>query len=113
MADRRRSRQRGHRLVTSASVGLADETIEARIGRRVQVQADGCWLYRGESERYGRHRDARADVNVAVHRFVYETLVGPIPDGHHLHHDCETPGCCNPAHLTPLKPKEHKRRHPK
>jgi hypothetical protein len=37
--------------------------------------------------------------------------VGEIPEGHHLHHTCETPGCCNPAHLEPLSPGDHVRKH--
>lgn len=86
-----------------------DDNPQTRIGRNIQVQANGCWLYGGRQDRYGR-----AILNgksVAVHRFVYEVLVGEIPEGHHVHHECETPACCNPAHLIALTPAEHGQRH--
>lgn len=34
-----------------------------------------------------------------AHRIVYETFFGPIPDGAHVLHKCDTPLCCNPRHL--------------
>ncbi|TDD77726.1 HNH endonuclease [Actinomadura rubrisoli] len=40
--------------------------------------------------------------NVVVHRFVYESLVGPIPEGLVLDHLCRVRACCNPAHLEPV-----------
>lgn len=86
-----------------------DDNAETRIGRHVKPQPDGCWLYNGKTDRYGRARVAGEDV--PVHRFVYETLVGPIPFDCDLHHKCETPGCCNPEHLAPLTRREHKRLH--
>ena len=45
------------------------------------------------------------------YRLAYGELVGPIPAGHHLHHRCENPLCCNPAHLEPMTNAEHKRHH--
>lgn len=90
--------------------GAANDTNpETRIGRHVRVQPNGCWLYNGKTDRYGRA--IILGETIAVHRFVYETLVGPIEYDDHLHHKCETPGCCNPEHLTPLSPRNHKRLH--
>jgi hypothetical protein len=40
-----------------------------------------------------------------VHRFAYEQLVGPIPEG--THHKCENPWCTNPKHLKAVTRKEH------
>lgn len=85
---------------------LTDEEI---VGSRITVRPDGCWAYNGDITDYRRTR-TRSGV-FSIHRFVYETLVGPIPDDHHLHHECENPGCCNPAHLVPLTPGDHRRRH--
>ena len=89
----------------------ADASDEARIGALVQAQPDGCWLYRGKLDEYGRAWLPHQKRQVTVHRWVYEILVGPIPSGYHLHHECETPGCCNPEHLTPLHPKQHRAEH--
>jgi hypothetical protein len=92
---------------------LNDDNPETRIGSLILPQSNGCWLYRGETDRYGQ-ASLKIDGetrNVTVHRFVYETLVGPIPEGHQVHHECETPGCCNPKHLIALTPGDHGRRH--
>jgi hypothetical protein len=34
-----------------------------------------------------------------AHRFAYQMLVGPIPEGLTLDHLCRNTGCCNPEHL--------------
>jgi hypothetical protein len=86
-----------------------DRSVEARIGRRVQVQPNGCWLYNGSADDYGT--TSIEGRQVRVHRFVYEALVGPIPEGHHVHHECETPGCCNPKHLRTMTPGQHRQHH--
>jgi hypothetical protein len=54
-----------------------------------------CWLWtRGlNNHGYGRFQSGYA------HRYAYECLVGPIPDGQELDHLCRVPQCVNPAHL--------------
>lgn len=86
----------------------ADSSIESKIGRRIKPQPNGCWLFDGHADRYGT---ASTPGSILVHRFVYETIVGPIDDGCELHHTCLTPGCCNPFHLKMLTPKQHKALH--
>lgn len=62
-------------------------------------QANGCWIWTGARRdgRYGtfkhRHRTDRS------HRWAWRFTHGEIPDGLHVLHDCDTPLCCNPAHL--------------
>ena len=41
------------------------------------------------------------DKTVRGHRFVYEQLVGPIPEGLVLRHTCDHPKCINVLHLIP------------
>lgn len=93
----------------------ADDSSEARFGKRVAPMPNGCWAYNGDLTKYGRFTPTRTGgmsrEAMVAHRFAYETLVGPVPDGCHLHHECENPGCVNPAHLVPLSPAEHAARH--
>ena len=68
---------------------------------------EGCWIWTGATNGigYGHVRQRRADGTWGqgyAHRVVYETLVGPIPDGAVLDHLCRTPSCVNPDHLEPV-----------
>jgi len=47
---------------------------------------------------YGRVYLSRRKYLMA-HRVVYESLVGPIPEGMHIDHLCRNPRCVNPQHL--------------
>lgn len=72
-----------------------------------------CWLWTGGTVYgYGKFRANRKDLR--AHRFAYELLVGPIPHGAAIDHDCHTREgncqggptcehrrCVNPAHLKP------------
>lgn len=84
---------------------------------------DECWPYSPVSERdgYGRinvHSDGQAAV--LAHRYAYELMVGPIPDGLQIDHQCHEPdsgcvsgpacphrACVNPAHLRPSTNREN------
>lgn len=63
------------------------------------------WLLGQNGVGYGKVRFHGRDY--LVHRLIYEVLVGPIPDGYHLHHLCHNTLCCNPEHLEPVTSKEH------
>lgn len=45
-----------------------------------------------------------------VHRWMYEHVYGPIPDGLHIDHLCMNKMCCNPAHLEAVTNEENHRR---
>jgi hypothetical protein len=113
-ASRRRVQQReAHRRKTLAlnpwpSPTVMDERVPFRIWRRIDASTD-CWVYRGRlnTQGYGDATSARAERRVLVHRFVYELLVGPIPEGLELDHLCRVRACCNPDHLEPVTHREN------
>ena len=57
---------------------------------------DDCWLWTAcvNSKGYGR-----IGQKSIAHRVVWELTNGPIPDGLLVLHRCNTPACCNVAHL--------------
>jgi len=63
---------------------------------------NGCWVWLdGRSEQgYGRFNARRKFY--LVHRFSYELLIGPIPEGLVLDHLCRNRACFNPWHLDPV-----------
>lgn len=78
-------------------------TVTERFWAKVD-KTNGCWSWTGAKDRlgYGRFNagDSRANsIYVKPHRFAYEQLVGPIPDGLHIDHMCHNPSCVNPRHL--------------
>ncbi|QBP31703.1 HNH endonuclease [Mycobacterium phage Piper2020] len=82
--------------------------------RYIVDQDTGCWAWTGRLWRgYGTISDRGVDIG--AHRFVYEELIGPIPEGMTLDHLCHgrDPNCAgggtcphrkcvNPAHLEPV-----------
>jgi hypothetical protein len=61
----------------------------------------GCWLWSGSyfPSGYGQVWSPALRRGTQAHRFVYETLVGPIGNGLTIDHLCRVRGCVNPAHL--------------
>lgn len=74
---------------------------ELRFWPKVQKTPE-CWIWTAakNTDGYGRFLgDGRV---VQAHRFAYEMLRGPIPDGLHLDHLCRVVACVNPDHLEPV-----------
>ncbi len=65
----------------------------------IPVPECGCWLWIGGWSRKGYGRTTGNGLSVLAHRIFYSAHVGPIPDGMMVCHKCDTPACCNPAHL--------------
>lgn len=76
--------------------GYADRC--ADLGRLIEPQPDGCWLWTGPPNANG----------YGPYRAVWDILRGtPIRRGQHLHHTCFTKLCCNPDHLEVVTAAEH------
>jgi hypothetical protein len=76
-----------------------------------EVDAAGCWLWLGKRNDRGYALTPFNGNMVGAHRVYYQRHVGPIPEGHHVHHKCEVRHCVNPDHLVALSPTEHMREH--
>lgn len=91
-------------------------TLEERIARRIDYPGNDtdCWLWRGCPTIGGYGQISADGGNAMVHRVVYELLVGPIPEGLTLDHQCHNADlscvggndclhrrCANPGHLEP------------
>ena len=66
-----------------------------------RVDVGDCWHVRTKQPDHVRVKVATGHYRRA-HRLVYETLVGPIPDGLVLDHLCKNVQCVNPDHLEPV-----------
>lgn len=69
--------------------------------RHIQPEPmSGCWLWSGawEKDGYGWVADGNGSATQA-HRKAWALYVGPVPNGMHVLHRCDTRCCVNPAHL--------------
>jgi hypothetical protein len=73
-----------------------------------KVDASGvCWEWTAAKLPYGYGFFWYIDRMVRAHRWAYEDLVGPIPNGLTLDHLCRNPPCVNPDHLEPVTAEEN------
>lgn len=79
-----------------------------RFLEKVQVDpSTGCWLWTGAVNNGGYSRLWNEGRTVLGHRFAYERLVGPIPEGLQIDHLCAVRHCVNPIHLEPVTCREN------
>ncbi len=85
---------------------MARKTARERFDAKVIESDSGCWLWQAKVNRdgygafwNGDHNHKGQPIQVLAHRWAYANLVGPIPDGQRVCHNCDTPSCVNPAHL--------------
>lgn len=86
--------------------------LPARIWQRIDLDADGCWKWRGRLDRDGYGETSitgpAGSKNVRAHRVVFAAVIGPIPADHDIDHICWVRDCVNPAHLRALPALENR-----
>lgn len=85
------------------------KTAEQRLSEFVLVTGF-CWLWTGELQDGYGYVKAHKTPRTTAHRYVYEYLVGPVPEGLQLDHLCRIRNCVNPDHLEPVTIAENVRR---
>ena len=79
-----------------ASVGLKRS---ARFWAKVTKVEGTCWPWHAGLRNFGYGQFWYEGRSRPSHRFAYEDVVGPIPEGMCVLHKCDNPPCCNPSHL--------------
>jgi hypothetical protein len=82
-------------------------SVRERIKRRIVVNENGCWIWQGCLNPAGYGNIGYGNRTGLTHRVSYLVFVGEIPAGLTLDHLCDTPACCNPAHLKPATDREN------
>lgn len=81
-----------------------------RIAAKIERDGD-CWSWTAYRSKKGYGSVATGTGKSALaHRFVFELLIGPIPEGLELDHLCLNTSCVNPEHLEPVAGAENLRR---
>lgn len=70
------------------------KNFEAKINK-----TESCWLWIGAKDTKGYGALTSNYKTLRAHRYSYLLHRGPIPEGLHVCHSCDTPACVNPDHL--------------
>jgi hypothetical protein len=80
----------------------------SRFLSRIRIyDADSCWPWTGQTQDTGYGTMQWRGKLVGVHRIMAALAYGRIKRGQHVMHLCNTPICCNPAHLRVGTPAEN------
>jgi hypothetical protein len=79
---------------------LREKMLQRLVAGLQTGRPDECWLWTGARNAggYGRIK-AEYGFDLLAHRLAYALHVGRSPGTAHVLHHCDTPPCCNPAHL--------------
>lgn len=78
-----------------------DERWIKRVVARVQIAENGCWIWPGQkTSGMGYGQTSYRNKNISIHRYMYQiTHKVELAREQYVCHTCDTPACCNPAHL--------------
>lgn len=76
----------------------SQSALEKRFWSHVQ-RSDGCWLWTAGRNRGGYGNFWFDERTVTASRMAWELVIGPIPKGACVLHQCDTPACVRPDHL--------------
>jgi len=74
-------------------------SVMERFTAHLEERPNGCVEWTGGLDDHGYGRISVNGKNVYTHRFAWELVNGPIPDGMFICHHCDNPPCCNPDDL--------------
>lgn len=98
-------------MQTMSTGTLASMLLPKRVRAKLRMPLHTrCWEWQGATRPGGYGHLSVKGRTVSAHRYVYELLVGPIPEGMELDHLCDNPYCVKPGHLEPVTPEDHLRR---
>jgi len=67
---------------------------------RIEIDTEsGCWNWKQSKNQKGYGQMTRNGKSEGAHRYSYKAFTGPVPEGLHVLHRCDNPGCVNPDHL--------------
>ena len=70
-------------------------------------KTESCWLWKGRLDHKGYGQFDLPDTTISAHRYSWQHLRGPVPDGLQLDHLCRIRKCVNPDHLEPVTAREN------
>lgn len=62
-------------------------------------KTETCWLWTAYKLKAGYGRIRIDGKNISAHRWAYESMIAPIPEGLTIDHLCRNTSCVNPEHM--------------